>query len=238
MTHIHLPDGILPPWLWILGYLIIVLYFIIFSKFYKKIAAERKIALLGLMSALMLISMSIEIIPPAYHMNLAALTGIILGPALSVVAVFIVNLLLVFVGHGGLTTIGLNTIAISSEAVICYFLFRFFAKKPQKIFLKTFASTFIALFLSAWISLGIVYLGTQDNDYFFEHKHQHNEQTLSQHEENHLHETKHNETEFDIKKFILIILSLGSLGWIAESLITAFIVEYIRKIKPEIVEHI
>jgi len=236
MSHIHLPDGILPPWLWILGSLIIVIYFAIFSKFNKKFGTERKIALLGLMSALMLVAMSIEIIPPAYHMNLAALTGIILGPALSVVAVFIVNLLLVFLGHGGLTTIGLNTIAISSEAIICYFLFRFFTRKPQKFFIKTFVSTFIALFISAWISLGIVYLGTKDNSYFFEHKHEHNEKVLSHNEENHLQE-EHLKTEFDIKKFILIILSLGSLGWIAESLITAFIVEYIRKIKPEILDN-
>jgi len=237
MSHIHLPDGILPPWLWLAGYLIIILYFLIFSKFYKRLETGKKTAILGLISALMLVSMSIEIIPPAYHMNLAALSGIILGPALSVVAIFIVNILLAFLGHGGVTTIALNTIAVSSEAVLCYFIFKLFGKKFKKIFVSAFLSTFVALFLSAWVSLGIVYLGTNNTEHFFEHGHEHNEKVLTHTEENHLIDKEHSQSEFDIKKFMLIVLSFGSIGWVIESLITAFIVEYIKKIKPEIIDN-
>ena len=51
-------------------------------------------------------------------MNFAALAGMMLGPALSFVSVFVVNLILALLGHGGITAVGINTLTIGIEAAL------------------------------------------------------------------------------------------------------------------------
>ena len=41
-----------------------------------------------------------------------------LGPALSFVSVFVVNLILALLGHGGITAVGINTLTIGIEAAL------------------------------------------------------------------------------------------------------------------------
>ena len=65
----------------------------------------------------MLVGMSSEIIPIAYHINLTVLAGILLGPWLSIISAVIVNVMLALLGHGGVTVIGLNTLVISTEMI-------------------------------------------------------------------------------------------------------------------------
>jgi len=71
----------------------------------------------------MLVAMSLEILPIFYHINLSVVAGILLGPALGFLAAFIANLILAFMGHGGITVIGLNTLLLGSEAVLGHTLF-------------------------------------------------------------------------------------------------------------------
>lgn len=231
MSHIHLPDGVLPAWLWIAGYIVIGLYLLFFLLFYKKPAVHRKFPLIGILAALMLIAMSIEIMPIAYHINLAVLTGIILGPFLSVLAILVSNIILAFLGHGGITVIGLNTISVSIEAILGFLGYKFFSRKIKNTFISVFLAAFIALFVSSWSTIGIVYLGT-DNLEVMAHEH----------EQEHIHSSSSNQIpsdneSFDIKKFILLILAFGSIGWTIESTVTAFIVNYIKQIKPDIIDY-
>jgi len=248
MSHIHLPDGILPLWLWLLGYLMIGLYLAAFSIFFKKSHTGKKIPLIGVFAALMIVAMSVEIVPIAYHINLAALAGIILGPVLSVLAILVVNIILAFLGHGGLTVVGLNTIVVSLEAVLAYFGFRFISSKVKNISVAAFLATFLALVVSSSATIGIVYLGTYNTagiiQSVFEHNHQSSSGSIIQFEGGHednlgiqkdmAHNSSQNRQKFNIKKFILSLLLLGSVGWIIESIVTAFIVNYIKRIKPEI----
>ena len=231
MSHIHLPDGILPAWLWILGYVAVALYLLYFFIYCKKSILNKKIPLVGIFAALMLITMSIEIIPPIYHINLAALSGIILGPNLSILAILVVNIILAFLGHGGVTVIGLNTLVISLEAVIAYFGFKFLYSKFKKIFASTLIAVFIALFVSSCATIGVVYLGTRDLSSFVEH-HEHSDH----HEEKEEQEEQENDEDFDLKKFILLVMSLSLVGWTLESAITAFIVNYINNVRPDILD--
>lgn len=224
MSHIHLPDGILPVWLWVSGYALIVAYLLFFFARFNRNILDKKLALVGILSALMLITMSIEIIPPIYHINLAVLSGIILGPALSVLAIFVVNIILAFLGHGGFTVIGLNSLVISIEAILGYFGFKYLSSKIKNLFLRTFLVTFIALFISSWSTIGIVYSGTHDINSLFEH----DRHTGEQKKEVVIPES------FDIKKFIILLMSFSLVGWVAEGLITAFIVNYINKVRPDI----
>jgi len=204
MSHIHLPDGILPVWLWLSGYAVIAVYFVFFFFRFRKSSFNKKFALIGILSALMLITMSIEIIPPIYHINLAVLSGIILGPALSVLAIFVVNIILAFLGHGGFTVIGLNTIVVSIEAVLGYFGFKLLSSKIKNIFISAFLATFIALFISSWSTIGVVYSGTHDMDLLVEsHNHSGEHKELIQHKQ---------PESFDIKKFILLIMAFSAVG--------------------------
>ncbi|MDD3014359.1 MAG: energy-coupling factor ABC transporter permease, partial [Candidatus Gastranaerophilales bacterium] len=163
-----------------------------------------------------------------YHINLAVLAGIILGPVLSVLAILVVNIILAFLGHGGFTVIGLNTIVVSIEAILGYFGFKFLSSKIKKIFLSAFLATFIALFISTWSTIGVVYSGTHDLDSIIEHNH---------HSAEHKEEVNPHKTEsFDIKKFIMLIMAFSVVGWTAESIITAYIINYINKVRPDILE--
>jgi len=229
MSHIHLPDGILPLWLWLSGYVVIIVYFFLLFLRSKKYILNKKLPLIGILAALMLVSMSIEIIPPVYHLNLAVLSGIVLGPVFSVSAILVVNIILAFVGHGGFTVIGLNTVIVSIEAILGYWGFKLLYSKIKKIFLCVFLATFTALFISSWSAIGIVYSGTHNFNAIFEshnHTKEHHELTMTELPES-----------FDIKKFILFILAFGSAGWMIESIITAFIVNYIHKVRPDILEN-
>ena len=134
MSHLHVPDGVLPIWLWLTG-LIIAGAMISLSLFMtRRMDLKKKVPLLGMMSAMMLVGMSLEIVPIAYHVNLSVITGVILGPWLAILAAFMVNFILSLVGHGGVTTVGLNTIIIGSEGVLGWLMFNALRKvaKPRR----------------------------------------------------------------------------------------------------------
>lgn len=263
MSHIHIPDGILPVWLWLSALFLTIIYLICVGIYIKRNPNSKKIALVGVFAALMIIAMSIEIIPIAYHIKLSVLTGIILGPIFSVLAIFIVNILLALMGHGGITIIGLNTIIISIEAIIGYYGFKLLRKKFKNFFLITFVVTFIALSVATFANIGIIYLGTGNINHLMHHDHHehnakdelksntHNNHAIQNEGSKELNTDKHPEHEplpnneeknqdtdsyFDIKKFMLIVIGLSIIGWLLESFITAFIVNYIKKVKPDLLE--
>lgn len=247
MSHIHIPDGILPLWLWVLGYISIGIYFIFGTFYIRKHKKQSKFPLISVMAALMLLTMSIPIpFPVPYHINLSVLTGIILGPVLAFFAIFTSNLLLAFIAHGGITVIGLNTLVISIEAVLGYFVFKFLYKKLNKIFISAFAATFLALIISTFLTVGIVYAGTH-NFNTLAHSHcctrEIHQEKLGRNQEKHLdnkliEHQEHNKAEekFNIKKFFSMMLIFGLIGWILEASLTGFIVNYINKVKPDILK--
>src|SRR5512145_2918990 len=103
MTHMHIPDGILPFWLWGGGLLLMAAVLAVCLYRLRRMDRRRNIPLLGVLSAAMLVSMSLEVFPIAYHLNLSVVTGLLLGPSLGFVAAFIVNVMLALLGHGGIT---------------------------------------------------------------------------------------------------------------------------------------
>ena len=72
----------------------------------------------------MLVGMSTEFVPIAYHINLTVLAGIIVGPAMGFLAAFIVDLILALFGHGGITVVGLNTLIVGAECALGSLIFR------------------------------------------------------------------------------------------------------------------
>ncbi len=233
MSHIHLPDGVLPVWLWVAGFIGAVWVGVILVKLSKKEDLSRRLPLLGMMAAAMVLGASVEIVPIAYHVNLTVISGILLGPSLVFLATLVVNTILALFGHGGITVVGLNTLILSIEGVLGYFLFRLFWKGLKKLTPAVFLATFFALFASTLSMIGVVSLGTshyealihrEEGGGLFEFK-------LTKEKEDH--QTGHEVGgEVNLKRFAVILLSLGLVGWLLEGVITTLIVRYVHRLRP------
>jgi cobalt/nickel transport system permease protein len=235
MSHIHLPDGLLPIWLWASGFFLVILIWTVLFRLVKKEKLTRRIPLLGMMAAVMILGASVEIIPIAYHVNLTVISGILLGPLLIFLATFVVNVILALFGHGGITVIGLNTLMFSIEGASGYFLFYLFWKLLRKISLSVFLATFLALAISTFCMIGVVSLGTS---HYEELIHQESQTgligfELGKEKENHQGKAVP-EQEVSLKRFMAIVLPLGFIGWVLEGIITAFIARYIHRLRPDL----
>ena len=158
MTHIHIPDGVLPTWLWVTGWVAALLLLWLSAKASSDIEARRRVPLLAVIASVMLVTMSSEIVPLAYHLNLTVVAGVLLGPALSPIAAFVVVLILALLGHGGITVVGLNTILIAAEMLRGAALFRAFVRVLGRPRVRTaaFASTVLTLAVTTALLVAVV----------------------------------------------------------------------------------
>jgi cobalt/nickel transport system permease protein len=235
MSHIHLPDGVLPIWLWVSGWMVSVLVWIILLRMTGKKDVSRRLPLLGMMAAAMVLGASVELLPIAYHVNLAVISGILLGPALIFMATFIVNVILALFGHGGVTVIGLNTLILSMEGVLGYFLFRLFWKVLKRLTAATFLATFLALAISTFAMIGVVGLGVPHyEDLIHQEKGTGIFDFKLLREKSDHHEMEDTGKEVNLKRFVAVVLPLGCLGWILEGVITCLIIRYIHRLRPDL----
>jgi len=234
MSHIHFPDGVLPVWLWGSGFIVAILLGAVLFRFIKKEDLAGRLPLLGMMAATMVLGASVEIVPIAYHVNLTVISGILLGPSLIFLANFIVNFILALFGHGGITVIGLNTLTLSVEGILGYFLFRLLWKILRRISPAIFLATFVALLCSTLSMIGVVSLGTS---HYEELIHQEKkgifEFHLSKEKDDH-HQGEAAENKVNLKRFIAIVLPLGFIGWMLEGVITTLITRYINRLRPDL----
>ena len=234
MSHVHLPDGVLPIWLWALGFVVVILIWTILFRLMKKEELTRRLPLLGMMAAVMVLGASVEIVPIAYHVNLTVISGILLGPSLIFLATFVVNVILALFGHGGITVVGLNTLMFAIEGASGYFLFHLFWRLLGRLSLAVFLATFLALVVSTFSMIGVVSLGTS---HYEELIHQESGKGIIGFEfgmkEGHQKEGVP-EKEVNLKRFIAIILPLGFIGWVLEGIITTLIARYIHRLRPDL----
>lgn len=232
MTHMHIPDGILPAWLWVSG-LVLMAVFLAFSLYRLRAAdAKKKIPLLGAMAAAMLVVMNIPEILLPYHMNLSVATGILLGPSLGFVAAFIVNLMLALVGHGGVTVMGLNTLLLGSEAVLGHVFFSLF-RNVSSIFRRGAAATVLALFFVSVLLIAMVGISHTDVAEYF---HGHEEGAGGTHEAVQGHGGA-GPAKASLTAFAVMVLSLGVIGWVLEGAITGAVLQFISRVKPDLLAH-
>lgn len=207
--HIHIPDGVLPIWLWVLGYGLTSLFI---SIAIMKIGKDTKKAVwTAAIAAIMLVAMSIPLGVP-YHINLTALAGIILGPWWSLIACFVVNGILASFGHGGVTIVGLNTLVTWFESLVGFYLYwtlkRVIVKKKEGAPIAAGISTWIALTLSAFLVIGLVAAsGIKSIPY--------------------------HDKSINFNTFTILTLAFALPGAVVEAVITAFILAYIKRVRPE-----
>lgn len=265
MSHIHIPDGVLPVWLWLIGWIGAAILVGVMGRIALADDYRRKVPMLGVIAALMMVAMSSEIIPIAYHINLTVLGGILLGPVLSPIAAFIVVTTLALIGHGGVTVIGLNTIVIFSEMLVGWMLFRaligLFGKGRASI--AAFATTIPSLALSTLLLVGIVWLGGGGDltaretgaldpgnmrfenpfgDGVFKLKlldggdHGHDQEHGHEHDHAHDHDHAYEEEKtLSVTRFATVVFTLGPIGWLLEGLIIAAIIGFIAQARPSLV---
>ncbi len=266
MSHIHIPDGVLPLSWWGIGYLIAGFFLILAIRKLEKEDLRKKIPYLGVVSAIMLITMSIPLGIVPFHINLTVLMGVLSGPVLGYIAVFIVNLFLSFLGHGGITTVGLNTLILGLEVVIGSLMFSAL-KRRIKAIPAIAVVTAITLIISTCAMLGVVGLSQSGWEYALPHDHhEHGAEHLaddhSEHDhlanshleeehlgEDHLHSA--NDETFlglaDLRDSLSHVSFLGMTGFGAvllilligiglEVLVTILLARFFLKVKPELLK--
>lgn len=248
MSHIHIPDGVLPFWLVATGWLFAVALVSIAVRRAGSDDARHRIPLVGAVGALVLVSMSSEIVPIAYHINLTVIAGILLGPWLSVLTAVVVVAVLALIGHGGVTVIGLNTLVIAAEMVAGWALFRGFVAvggRKHAVWAAALA-TVVALALSTTALVGIVALGgspaaeresgaldpatlTFSNPFsegFFSN-------AIVETDEHG--EEENGDAALSVGRFALMVYTLGALGWLLEAAVTAGVVRFVARVRPRLV---
>jgi len=246
MSHIHIPDGVLPLWLVVAGWLVCLGLLALALRRLSE-PAHRRLPLVGVMAALMVVVMTIEIAPLAYHINLSVLAGIVLGPALGLLTAFIVNLLLAFLGHGGITVVGLNTLVMATEMVAGSLLFRGLGRLPllrPRPGLTAGATTVLALMLGTLAMIGVVALANIEPGWQAPRAAALEPETLQwrnpfgegiltwevfparEEERPHL----------ELGTFARLVFILGSIGWLLEGVITGLVVRYLSRVRPDLLD--
>lgn len=227
MSHIHIPDGFLPVWLWLSGYVLTGLLVGILWRRGGMAADPRRFSLMGTMGAIMIILMMIEIPPFEYHFNLSVVAGIILEPQLAVLTALVVNIILALLGHGGLTVIGLNTLILSTESIAGYYIFRLLLRFGRSVGASAFTATLIGLMVGTGLAYGIIAGGTPWVDRSL--------QTAA------LRPAMESppgieHTHLNLTRLAIIMFGLGAIGWVVEALLSSAIVSYLHKVTPEVVK--
>ena len=243
MSHIHIPDGVLPLWLWVAGWAAALALLSLASHLAKRTDARRAVPLVGAVAALVLVAMGTEIVPIAYHINLTVIAGVLLGPWLGAIAAFVVVLVLALLGHGGITVVGLNTLVIATEMALGWALVRGGVRLAgrRRVGIVALAGTgataretgaldpdtleFRSPFSDGVVSIGL--LG---------HGHEHEAEGAHDEPDGHEHEDVHAHGEaLDVGRFAAVVYTLGPLGWLLEAFVTAGIVGYVARVRPTLV---
>lgn len=222
MTHLHLPDGALPLWLWLPGFLL-CLALLIYINHRSRDSAGERLALLGSLSALQLASMALPLGPLGYHLSLAPVVGILLGPGLAFVAAVVVNSMLALLGHGGLTTLGLNSLILGATAAIAGGVFALTGPRLRPFWAGAIAAT-VAQLVSLVLFLAVVGLaGLHPGPAGAGHAHEAHEgwsRVVSR------------DLWAELGRFALLSLPFWIPGLVAESLVTGAVTRFLRRVSP------
>lgn len=241
MSHIHIPDGVMPLWLILLGWIGAACLLGWAAKRLGREDTRRCVPRIGVIAAVMLVAMSIEFVPIGYHMNLTVVAGIMAGPALGIVAAFVVVLILAFFGHGGITVVGLNTLVIGAECVLGWLLFRVLLRtlgaRVKSPGMLAGAATVLTLMVTTSLLIGIVALSQAD-------VHMHAtvlEQSRSPLAEGVLRnafiggEHEHATQKTNLTAFALLTYGLGAIGWVIEALVSGVIVQFVAHVRGDLI---
>jgi cobalt/nickel transport system permease protein len=213
---VHIPDGILSAQVCAAGYAVTGL-----ATWYSLRQINRKpdptaeIPKASLLTAAFFVASSIYIpVPPAsVHLILNGLLGVVLGyfafPAI-LIGLFFQALV---IGHGGITTLGVNAAMMGIPALVAYHIFQArtsvgkVLKEPTRTGVFAFLGGALGLGLSALIFLALIILNIPA------------------------------ELDAGAERAAVLALSIGHIPLaIVEGVFTAMLVLFLRRVKPELLE--
>nr|WP_321349571.1 energy-coupling factor ABC transporter permease [uncultured Methanoregula sp.] len=159
MAHIHLEDGsfsLLWVLIWWASALILLGFALYFLRTSKK-PDPRRITIAAFCTAAAFAIFQVDIpIAGGVHINLTPLIGILTGPLVGSLIVFITNILSAAIGHGGWGMIGANTLVNFSEVVSAYAIFRILKRRLPDHFSRAALATLAGLFIGNCVMIAII----------------------------------------------------------------------------------
>jgi len=128
VSHLHVPDGLLPVPLWA-GGLVLALLVLARATHVSRGQSPQRIAYQGALGGLLLAAMAIPLGPLDLHVTAIGPVGVLLGAAGAFQVVFVVSVILALMGHGGLTVIGLNALILGAGAAVAALAYRPLARR-------------------------------------------------------------------------------------------------------------
>jgi cobalt/nickel transport system permease protein len=212
VAHIHLEDGSFSLF-WVLAWWIIALCIVGVALFLlrsKNKPDHKKITIAAFVTAAAFAVFQVQIpIMGGVHLNLTPLIGILTGPIIGTLVVFIVNIFSAAIGHGGWGLIGANVVVNFTEVLVAWLAFRGMKRITTDLFSQAGVATFAGLFAGNLVMIAVILVsGIQGV----------------------------NQTPAQIL-FGLSLLAAVNMGVAAiEAFLTGFMVAYIGKVKPDILE--
>ena len=156
---VHISDGVLDPWLWESGWVITA---IILAYALSKMKTEDVPKLSVITAAVFVASLiHMQIGPTSVHFILNGFAGVMLG-ILAFPCIFVALVLQCFLfGHGGITTIGINTVNMGVPALIAYLIFKTGTKLDIRPETKNRVSLFGAIAGGVAVVLALLLLAAE-----------------------------------------------------------------------------
>lgn len=235
MSHIHLPDGTVPLKWWLAGLILTAAALALCLRRISGQQVRRQMPFLGAMAALMLVTMSVPLGPLPFHLNLTVLTGIVAGPALGFLTTFLVNLVLSFLGHGGLTTVGLNSLITGVEVLLGWWVFHRLLR-GRSLTTRAVMAPIVALVISISLTMMLVGASTGIWGAALPHEEHGHESVLT---------TAHQELTPSLFEAMggvefLGLVGMGALaiilvlGLLAETVATLMVVRFFAQVRPDL----
>ncbi|HDN64874.1 MAG TPA: cobalt transporter CbiM [Methanosarcinales archaeon] len=156
---VHISDGVLDPWLWESGWVIIA---VILAYTLSKMKTDDVPKLSVITAAVFVASLiHMQVGPTSVHFILNGFAGVMLG-ILAFPCIFVALVLQCFLfGHGGVTTIGINTVNMGVPALIAYLIFKTGTKLDIRPETKSKVTLFGAIAGGVGVVLALLLLATE-----------------------------------------------------------------------------
>lgn len=123
-----LPDGVLPWWISVGGALVALLIVGACTVGMQAEASAKAVASTAVMTALMVVAMSVDLVPIGYELHGTVLAGIVVGPRMASVSALGFTVVRALVGDGAITNLGVNTVLTWLEMAGGFVVFRVLAR--------------------------------------------------------------------------------------------------------------
>lgn len=212
MAHIHLGDGSFTL-LWVLVWWIIAIVLIgaaLFLLKSRKKPDPKKITIAAFVATAAFAIFQVQVpIFGGVHLNLTPLIGILTGPLLGTLIIFVVNILSAAIGHGGWGLIGANILVNFFEVTVAWLTFRGMKKITPSIFFQAGISTFSGLFVGNIVMVGIILVSGIQGVH---------------------------QTPAEILTGLSLLAAINMGVTVIEAFISGFMVAYIARIRPDLLE--